>query len=124
MLAMRSTNLDSSKRRLLYGCATIALLIAVASLWLPNSWEATNSRGERVGRGISVTHIGIGAMKPLQLTWESSPSGFWLSLSRFQPFSIFVSVTLTIAAVTVARREYCQWKAANGATIVDKYQQQ
>jgi hypothetical protein len=109
--------LDPNKRRLVYGFATTALLIAITALWLPSSWQAVvNPQGVWVGAQASVTHIGLGALKPLRLTWESSPNGFWLSFSAIRVAPLFLSVTLTVAAVLVARRTYCLWKRTKGAT--------
>jgi hypothetical protein len=109
--------LDPNKHRLVYGFATIALLIAIAALWLPSSWQAVaNPQGDWVGAPASVTHIGLGVLKPLRLTWESSPHGFWLGLSAMRVAPLFFSVTLTVAAVIVARRTYRLWKRASGAT--------
>ncbi len=99
--------LDPNKRRFVYGFATIALLIAIAALWLPSSWQAVvKPQGEWVGAPASVTHIGLGVLRPLRLTWESSPNGFWLGFSAIRVAPLFLSVTLTIAAVIVARRTY------------------
>jgi hypothetical protein len=104
-------NLDPNKRRLVYGFATTALVIAVAALWLPTSWQtAVNQQGQ------SVTHIGLGVLKPLRLAWESGPNGFWLAFSAIRVFPLFLSVTLTGAAVIVAWRTYCLWKRTKGAT--------
>jgi hypothetical protein len=67
---------DPNKRRLVYGFATIALLIAIAALWLPSSWHVPgNPKGEWVGAPASVVYVGLGALKPLRLTWESSSVG-------------------------------------------------
>ncbi len=110
-------NLEPNKRRLVYGFATTALLIAIAALWLPSSWQAgVNPQGEWVGGPASVTHIGLGVLKPLRLTWESSPNGFWLGFSAIRVFPLFLSVTLTVAAVIVARRTYHLWQRTKGAT--------
>ena len=110
-------NSDPNKRRLAYGIATIALLISVAALWLPSSWQAgVNPQGAWVGAQASVTHIGLGVLKPVRLTWESSPTGFWLGFSAIRVVPLFLSVTLTIAAVIVARRTYRLWKRTKGAT--------
>lgn len=109
--------LGSNKKRLACGFATIALLMAIAALWFPSSWQrGVNLGGEWVEAPASVTHIGLGVMKPLQLTWESSPNGFWLGFSALRVAPLFLSATLTIAAVIVARRTYQVWKATNGAT--------
>jgi hypothetical protein len=109
--------LDPNKRRLVYGFATTALLIAIAALWLPSSWQAVvNPQGEWVGAPASVTHVGLGVLKPLLLTWESSPHGFWLGLSAIRVAPLFLSVTLTVAAVIVARRTYRLWVRTKGAT--------
>jgi hypothetical protein len=110
-------NLEPNKRRVVYGFATTALLIAIAALWLPSSWQAVaNPQGEFVGARASVTHIGLGVLRPLRLTWESSPNGFWLSLSAIRVVPLFLSVTLTVAAVIVARRTYHLWKRTKGAS--------
>jgi hypothetical protein len=109
--------LDPNKRRLVYGFATTALLIAIAALWLPSSWQAVaNPQGEWVGAPASVTHIGLGVLKPLRVTWESSPNGFWLGFSAIRVVPLFLSVTLTVAAVIVAQRAYRLWKRTKGAT--------
>jgi hypothetical protein len=109
--------LDPNKRRLVYGFATTALLIAIAALWLPSSWQAgATPQGEWIGAPASVTHIGLGVLKPLRLTWEWSPNGFWLGLSAIRVVPSFLSVTLTVAAVIVARRTVRLWKRAKGAT--------
>jgi hypothetical protein len=109
--------LDPNKRRLVYGFATTVLVIAIAALWLPSSWQAVvNPQGEWVGAPASVTHIGLGVPKPLRLTWESSPNGFWLGFSAIQVFPLFLSVTFTAAAVIVARRTCRVWKRASGVT--------
>lgn len=109
--------LDMNKRRLVYGFATTALLIAIAALWLPSSWQAgVNPQGEWVGAQASVTHIGLGVLKPLRLTSESSPNGFWLSFSALRVAPLFLSVTLTLAAAIVARKTYRRWKRMNRAT--------
>lgn len=109
--------LDRNKRRLVYGFATTALVIAIAALWVPSSWQAVaNPHGEWVGAPASVTHIGLGVVKPLRLTWESSPNGFWLGFSAIRVFPLFLSVTLTVAAAIVAQRTYRLWKATDGAT--------
>ena len=80
-------NLDPNKRRLVYGFATTALVIAGAALWLPTSWQAAvNQQGQWVGTQGCVTHIGLGVLQPLRLTWESGSNGFWLALSRFTRF--------------------------------------
>jgi hypothetical protein len=53
--------LDPNKRRLVYGFATTALVIAAAALWLPTSWQAAvNQEGQWVGAPASVTHVGFG----------------------------------------------------------------
>ena len=110
-------NLDPNKRRLVYGFATTALLIAIAALWLPSSWQVrVNPQGEWVGAPASVTHIGLGVLKPLRLTWESSPNGFWFSFSAIRAAPLFLSVTLTGAAVIVARRTYRLWNRTKGTT--------
>ncbi len=107
---------DRNYRRLVYGFATAALVIAAAALWLPSSWQAAvNAQGEWVGAPASVTHVGLGALKPLRLPWESSPDGFWLGLSAIRVAPLFLSVTLTVAAVLVARRTYRLWRMASGA---------
>jgi hypothetical protein len=109
--------LDPKQRRTVYALATTALLIAIAALWLPSSWqEARNPQGKWVGAPASVTHIGLGALKPLRLTWESSPNGFWLGFSAVRVVPLFLSVTLTVAAIIVARRMYRLWKMTNHAT--------
>ena len=108
--------LDPNERRLVYGFATTALLIAIAALWLPSSWQAgATPQGEWIGAPASVTHIGLGVLRPLRLTWESSPNGFWLGLSAIRAAPLFLSVTLTVAAAIVARRTYRLWKRASGA---------
>jgi hypothetical protein len=82
--------LGANKRRLVYGFATAALVIAAAALWLPSSWQAAvNAQGEWVGAPASVTHIGLGVLRPLQLTWESSPNGFWVGLSAIRVALLF-----------------------------------
>ena len=107
---------DRNERQLVYGFATTALLIAIAALWLPSSWQASvNPQGEWVGPPASVTHIGLGVLRPLRLTWESSPNGFWLGFSAIRVVPLFLSVTLTVAAAIVARRTYRLWKRASGA---------
>jgi hypothetical protein len=109
--------LDPNQRRLVYAFATTALLIAIAALWLPSSWQAgVHAQGEWVGAPASVTNIGLGVLQPLRLTWESSPHGFWLSFSAMGVAPLFLSVTLTVAAVIVARRTYRLWKRTRGAT--------
>jgi hypothetical protein len=111
-----SMRLDPNKRRLVYGFATIALAISVAALWLPSSWQAVgNPQGEWVGSPASVTHIGPGVLKPLRLTWGSSPNGFWLGFSAIRVVPLFLSVTLTVAAVIVARQMYRLRKGTNSA---------
>jgi hypothetical protein len=110
-------NLDPNRRRLVYGFATTATLIAIAALWLPSSWQAAvNPQGEGAGAPASVTHIGVGVLKPLRVTWESSPNSFWLGLSAIRVAPLFLSVTLTVAAVIVTRRTYRLWKTTTGAT--------
>jgi hypothetical protein len=95
--------LDPNKRRLVYGLATFALLIAIAALWFPTSWQmAGNRQGEWVGAQSSVTHVGLGVLQPLRLTWESSAQGFWLGFTGIRFFSLFLSLTLTVAAALVA----------------------
>ncbi len=109
--------LDPNTRRLVYGFATTALLIASAAHWLPSSWQAVvTPQGEWVGAPASATHIGVGVLKPLRLTWESSPNGFWLSFSAIRVAPLFLSETLTVVAVLVARRTYRLWKRTSGAT--------
>ena len=109
--------LDPHQRWLVYGFATTALLLALAALWLPSSWQAAaNPQGEWVGAPASVTHLGLGVLRPLRLTWESSPNGFWLGISAIRVAPLFLAVTLTVAAVLVARRTYRLWKRTKGAT--------
>jgi hypothetical protein len=99
--------LEPSQRRLLYGFATAALLIAIAALWVPSSWQAgANQQGAWVGAPASVTHIGLGMLRPVGLTWEASPGGFWLAFTALRAFPMFLSVTFTLAAAVVARRTY------------------
>ena len=84
-------NLTPNKQRLVYELATLALLIAIAALWVPTSWQAAGDRqGEWVGARASVTHVGLGVLEPLRLTWESSPNGFWLSLTGMRVFPLFL----------------------------------
>ncbi len=67
---------DRNKRRLVYVFPTAAMVIP-AALWLPSRWQpAVNGQGQRVGAPPSDTHIGLGGLRPLRLTWESSPNGF------------------------------------------------
>jgi hypothetical protein len=109
--------LDPNTRRLVYGFATIALLFSVAALWLPSSWQAViNPQVQWVEAQVSATHIWLGVLKPLRLTWESSPNGFWLGFSAIRVAPLFLSVTLTVAAVIVARRTCRLWKRTKGAT--------
>jgi hypothetical protein len=96
-------NLDQRKRRLLYVAATTALLIAIAALWVPTSWQAgANAQGEWVGAPASVARIDFGTLQPLRLTWETSPNGFWLGFTAVRVFPLFLSVTLTVAAAVAA----------------------
>jgi hypothetical protein len=68
-------NLHANERRLVYGLATFALLVAVAAFWIPTSWQAAGDRqGEWVGAQASVTHVGLGVLQPLRLTWECALS--------------------------------------------------
>jgi hypothetical protein len=100
-------SLHANERRLVYGLATFALLVAVAAFWVPTSWQAAGGRqGEWVGAQASVTHVGLGVLRPLRLTWESSPSGFWLALTGVRVVPLFLPVTLTVAAAIVARWTY------------------
>jgi hypothetical protein len=100
-------NLAPNRQRLVYELATLVLLIAIAALWVPTSWQAAGNRhGEWVGAQASVTHVGLGALKPLRLTWESSANGFWLSLTGIRLFPLSLSVTLTVAAAIVAAWTY------------------
>jgi hypothetical protein len=100
-------NLNQNQRRLLYSLATAALLIAIAALWVPTSWQTlANQQGEWVGEQAAVTQIDFGVLKPLRLTWESSPNGFWLGFAAVRMFPLFLSVTLTVAAAVVARQTY------------------
>jgi hypothetical protein len=99
-------HLDPNKRQLLYGVATAALVIAVAALWVPTSWQAGGPSGNWVGGQASVTHVEFGVLKPLQLTWESSPAGFWFGLTAVRAFLLFLSVTFTVTAVMAARQTY------------------
>jgi hypothetical protein len=95
--------LHRKARRLLYAVAPFALLIAVVALWVPTSWQAgPQKQGEWVGKGAAVTHVYLGALRPLRLTWESSANGFWLGCTAVRTFPLFLSVTLTVAAVLVA----------------------
>lgn len=97
-------NLDPNQRRFVSGLATFALLVAVAALWFPTSWQVAGARqGEWVGAQASVAHVGLGVLQPLRLTWESSPSGFWLSLTGIRVFPLFLSATLSVAAALVAK---------------------
>lgn len=109
--------LDPNKQRFVYAFATTALVISIAALWLPTTWQAgVDLQGDWVGAQASVTHIGLGVLKPLWLTWESSASGFWLALSTIRAVPLFLSLTLTVAAVIVARRTYRLWKTAIDVT--------
>jgi hypothetical protein len=99
--------LEPNQRRFLFGIVTISLLIAVAALWVPTSWQAAvNQQGEWAGATASVTHVGLGVLRPVGLTWESSPRGFWLAFTALRAFPMFLSVTFTVAAALVARQTY------------------
>jgi hypothetical protein len=109
-----------NQRRLVYGFALTALLIAVAALWLPASWRVgANRHGEWAGATASVAHVELGALHPLRLTWESSPSGFWLSFTAIRVFPLFVTLTLTIAAAVVARRIHRLRRLSDGGAGPD-----
>jgi hypothetical protein len=83
----------------------VALVISIVALWAPVSWQSlANQQGEHVGNGASITHIELGALRPLRLSWESSPNGFWLGFSAVRVFPMFLTVTLTAAAAVVAWR--------------------
>lgn len=100
-------SLDPNNRRFVYGVATAALVIAIAALWLPTSWQAAaNQDSQTVGAQASVTHIGLGALKPVRLTWETGPNGFWLAFSAIRAFPMFLTVTLTLAAAFAAWQTY------------------
>lgn len=110
-------NLEPNKQRLAYGVATIALVIAIAALWLPTSWQAAaDPQGKWVAPQESVTHIRLGVLKPLRLTWESGPNGFWFAFSAIQVFPLFLSVTLTVAAAIVAWRTYRRASITSGGS--------
>jgi len=98
-------NLDPKTRRLFFSLATLALVISIVALWVPTSWQSlANQQGENVGNNASITHIDFGVLKPLRLTWESSPNGFWLGFTAVRAFPMFLTITLTAAAAMVAWR--------------------
>jgi hypothetical protein len=100
-------NRDPKQRRRLCGLATTALLIAAAALWIPTTWRlVANQQGMWVGGHATVTQIELGVLEPLRLTWESSANGFCLGFTAVRLIPMFLSVTLTVAAVIVARRTY------------------
>lgn len=94
---------EPDNRWLMYGSATLALLVAVVSLWFPLSWQITADQpGAFVGEGARVVHIEIGVLRPLRLTWESSAQGYWLSVTAVRAFPLFLSVTFTLSAAIAA----------------------
>jgi hypothetical protein len=98
-------NLDPKIRRLFLSFATAALVIAIVALWVPTSWQSlANQKGEHAGHNAMLTHIELGVLRPLRLSWESSPSGYWLGFTAVRVFPLFLTVTLTAAAAIVAWR--------------------